>query len=72
MGQMRPIKILGERMLADGLATGTTLADVENEVTAEIDAAVAFAEASPAPEPTDTLTDVFYTQSAASLPQEEA
>ena len=55
-----PIQRLAERMLADDLATGPSLADVENEVTIKVDEAVAFAEASPTPEPSDTLTNVFY------------
>jgi pyruvate dehydrogenase E1 component alpha subunit len=59
-----PIQRLGERMLADGLASDAALAEVEKEVTAKIDEAVAFAEASPTPEPTDTLTDVFYQEAA--------
>jgi pyruvate dehydrogenase E1 component alpha subunit len=59
-----PIQRLADRMQADGLATEASLAEVEQEVAGEIDAAVAFAEASPTPEPTDTLTDVYYQEAA--------
>jgi pyruvate dehydrogenase E1 component alpha subunit len=55
-----PIPSLAARLKADGLATDESLAAVEQAVTELIDEAVAFAEASPPPEPEDTLTDVFY------------
>jgi pyruvate dehydrogenase E1 component alpha subunit len=58
-----PIPNLAARLVADGLASDESLAAVEQEVTALIDEAVAFAEASPSPEPEDTLTGVFYTAS---------
>jgi pyruvate dehydrogenase E1 component alpha subunit len=56
-----PIPTLGARLKALGLATDESLAAVEQEVTASIDEAVAFAEESPLPEPADTLKHVFYT-----------
>lgn len=56
-----PIPNLGERLKAMGLATDETLASVEKEVVALVDEAVAFAEESPLPEPSDALRDVFYT-----------
>jgi TPP-dependent pyruvate/acetoin dehydrogenase alpha subunit len=56
-----PIPTLGARLKALGLATDESLAAVEQEVTALIDEAVAFAEESPLPEPADTLKHVFYT-----------
>ena len=55
-----PIPRLGERLKGMGLATDETLAAIEQDVTALIDEAVAFAEESPPPEPTDTLKHVFY------------
>jgi pyruvate dehydrogenase E1 component alpha subunit len=55
-----PIPRLGERLKEKGLATDETLATIEQEVVALIDEAVAFAEESPSPEPTDTLKHVFY------------
>jgi TPP-dependent pyruvate/acetoin dehydrogenase alpha subunit len=54
-----PLKLLAGKMLAAALTTEAALAEVEKEVGAAVDEAVAFAEASPAPEPTDTLTHVF-------------
>jgi len=58
-----PIPNLAARLKAAGLASDETLAAIEQEVTAVMDEAVAFAEASPSPEPTDTLTGVFYSGS---------
>ena len=55
-----PIPHLGERLKEAGLATDETLAAIEQEVVALVDGAVAFAEESPPPEPTDTLKHVFY------------
>jgi pyruvate dehydrogenase E1 component alpha subunit len=54
-----PIPRLGERLKEMDLATDETLAAIEQEVTALIDQAVAFAEESPLPEPTETLKHVF-------------
>ncbi len=51
---------LGARLKETGLATDESLAEIEREVTAVIDDAVAFAEASPSPEPEEALEDVFY------------
>ncbi len=62
-----PIKLLGERLVADGEVTGS-LEAIEKEVIAKIDEAVAFAENSPAPEPADALKHVF----AGENPAEEA
>ena len=55
-----PIPRLGERLKEEGLATDDMLANIEQEVVALINEAVAFAEESPSPEPTDTLKHVFY------------
>lgn len=57
-----PIPHLGERLKEMGLAIDETLEAIEEEVAALIDGAVAFAEESPSPEPTDTLKHVFSTQ----------
>jgi len=57
-----PIPNLGERLKAMDLATDETLAAIEREVEALVDEAVAFAEESPAPQPTDALNHVFYTR----------
>lgn len=58
-----PIPNLGERLKEMGLATDETLAAIEGEVESVINEAVAFAEESPSPEPSDALKHVFYTQS---------
>lgn len=55
-----PITRLADRLQQSGLATAATLAEIEQSVKAEIDEAVAFAEASPSPVPEDTLKHVFY------------
>ncbi len=57
-----PIPRLGAQLKEAGLATDEALTAIEGEVESLIDEAVAFAEESPSPEPTDTLTHVFYTQ----------
>ena len=44
-----PIKRMGEHLLAQGLATQSILDQVEKDVTAAVDDAVAFADASPTP-----------------------
>jgi pyruvate dehydrogenase E1 component alpha subunit len=59
-----PIKRLGELLLAQGLATQSVLDQVEEDVTAAVDDAVAFAEASPAPEPEEALQHVFWDEAA--------
>lgn len=55
-----PIPNTAQRLIALGLADEAALAQIEREVEAAIDDAVAFAESSPLPEPTDTLKHVFY------------
>ena len=57
-----PILVLGERLKALDLATDGTLAAIESEAEALIDEAVAFAEESPSPQPSDALEHVFYSQ----------
>ena len=55
-----PIKRLGDRLLAEGVATEALLAEIEKEITAIVDDAEAFAKASPDPDPTETLQHVYY------------
>jgi pyruvate dehydrogenase E1 component alpha subunit len=55
-----PLTRLADQLQQTGLATQESLAEIEQTVKALIDEAVTFAEASPAPEPTDTLKHVFY------------
>ena len=62
--QRDPLKLLAGRMLAAALTTEAALSEVEKEVGAIVDDAVAFAEASPAPEPTEALTHVFSEEAA--------
>lgn len=59
-GDRDPIKRLAEYLLAESLTTEAGLADIEKDVIAAIDDAVAFAEASPAPAPEDALLHVFW------------
>jgi pyruvate dehydrogenase E1 component alpha subunit len=59
-----PIKRMGEHLLAQGLASQSALDQVEQDVTAAVDDAVAFAEASPAPEPEEALQHVFWDEAA--------
>ena len=59
-----PIKRMGEHLLAQGLATQSALDQVEKDVTAAVDDAVAFADASPAPEPEEALQHVFWDEAA--------
>jgi TPP-dependent pyruvate/acetoin dehydrogenase alpha subunit len=55
-----PIPNAARRLKERGVADDEMLAAIEKEVEATIDEAVAFAEASPSPAPTDTLKHVFY------------
>lgn len=48
-----------EWLLADGHADEATVAAIDDEIRRRIDEAVAFAEASPLPEPHELLTDVY-------------
>ena len=53
--QLDPILRLGEALQADGIATSGELAQIEVAVKAELEAAIAFAEASPDAEAGDYL-----------------
>jgi pyruvate dehydrogenase E1 component alpha subunit len=57
--KLDPIVRLAERLLAANLATEASLETLKQGVIANIDEAVAFAEASPTPEPADALKHVF-------------
>ena len=54
-----PLALLQERLLADGLLDQATVAALEAEVAATVQAAIRFAEDSPYPEPPEALEDVF-------------
>ena len=51
--------MFGAKLQAQGVATAATLAQIDRDVRAAIEAAVAFAKASPLPQPEDALQDVF-------------
>jgi TPP-dependent pyruvate/acetoin dehydrogenase alpha subunit len=55
-----PILRLAAQLKETGLATDTTLSEIESAVVQVIDDAVAYAESSPAPEPEDALKHVFW------------
>jgi TPP-dependent pyruvate/acetoin dehydrogenase alpha subunit len=57
--QRDPIPRFRERLTADGAVSAVELDEIEGEVERTIDEAIAFGEASPAPEPADLYTDVF-------------
>jgi pyruvate dehydrogenase E1 component alpha subunit len=57
-----PIASLAIRLKEMGKATDDSLTSMEQEVTVVVDNAVAFAEESPLPEPTDALKHVFWTE----------
>ncbi|HEY3080627.1 MAG TPA: thiamine pyrophosphate-dependent dehydrogenase E1 component subunit alpha [Chloroflexota bacterium] len=56
-----PIPRLAETLLRHGLATEPELAELRATAEREIESAIAFAEASPAPAPEDALRDVYTT-----------
>lgn len=58
--RLDPLPRLAAHLLADGIAAEDRLAEIEKEVTALIDDAVAFAESSPPPQPEDALNHVFF------------
>ena len=55
-----PIPSLAVHLRQMGVATDDSLAAIEEEVTAAVDDAVAFAEESPLPEPSEALDHVFW------------
>ncbi len=58
--EKEPIGRLAATLKELGLATEEQLHQMEEEVVAVVDEAVAYAESSPDPEPADTLEDVFW------------
>jgi TPP-dependent pyruvate/acetoin dehydrogenase alpha subunit len=58
--EKEPIGRLAATLKGLGLATDEKLDQIEEEVVAVVDEAVAYAESSPDPEPTDTLRHVFW------------
>ncbi len=54
-----PIAMFGERCVKDGALTDADLKLIEKAVYDQVDEAVAFAEASPAPAPEELFTDVY-------------
>ena len=54
-----PVPRFRAKLIADGVAAEAELAEIEAGIEAQIDAAVAFALASPYPEPDDLRRDVF-------------
>jgi pyruvate dehydrogenase E1 component alpha subunit len=57
--QHDPIAALGAKLIAQGVATAVRLQQIDAEVRAAVEEAVAFAQASPLPQPEDALRDVF-------------
>jgi pyruvate dehydrogenase E1 component alpha subunit len=57
--QSCPIALFSSRLIATGFIEEAELTRVANEVQREIDEAVAFAQTSPLPEPTEALDDLF-------------
>jgi TPP-dependent pyruvate/acetoin dehydrogenase alpha subunit len=57
--QHDPLIVFGARLQEQGVATAATLAQIDRDVREAIEAAVAFAKASPLPQPEDALQDVF-------------
>src|SRR5574341_400422 len=54
-----PITLFSERSLKDGALTDADIKMIEKSVSDQVDEAVAFAEASPAPGPDELFTDVY-------------
>jgi 2-oxoisovalerate dehydrogenase E1 component len=54
-----PIKLLGARLLADGIASEDELASVDADVRATVDEAARFAQDSPWPDPTTVMNHVY-------------
>lgn len=57
--QHDPIASFGSRLIEQGVATAARLQQIDAEVRAAVEEAVAFAQASPLPRPEDALLDVF-------------
>ncbi len=57
-----PLKTFEAHAIEKGLVTAEALRRIDAEVTAEIEAAVQFAQDAPFPSPEDVLTDVYVTE----------
>ena len=57
--QKCPVKCYGEKLVAEGVATQADLDRIAQDVEAEMDAAIQFAEESPEPELSETEMDVY-------------
>jgi pyruvate dehydrogenase E1 component alpha subunit len=57
--QHDPLAVFGAWLQEQGMATPAALAQIEHDVQAVVEEAVAFAKASPLPKPEDALTEVF-------------
>lgn len=57
--QHDPIRAFATQLLVQGIATTATLQQLDTEVEAAVEEAIAFAKASPLPRPEDALLDVF-------------
>ena len=57
--QHDPIATFGARLLEQHIASASTLQQMQREVEEAVEAAIAFAKASPLPKPEDALLDVF-------------
>ena len=62
--EKEPIGLLAAHLKESGLVTDEKLNQIEEEVIAVVDEAVAYAESSPDPQATDTLKHVFYEEEA--------
>ena len=65
--QRDPVKLFRAHMLEHGIADEATLAGLEAEVMAEVDASVAFANDSPFPELSDAFKDIYTEPLGATL-----
>ncbi len=65
--QRDPVKLFRAHMLEHGIADEATLAGLEAEVMAEVDASVAFANDSPFPELSDAFKDIYTEPFGATL-----
>jgi pyruvate dehydrogenase E1 component alpha subunit len=65
-----PIARWGRIVLEDGLATEAELQEVRDEVEAEVEEAVRFAESSPAPDPRELWSDVLVSEGGNRVPED--
>jgi pyruvate dehydrogenase E1 component alpha subunit len=67
--KLDPIQRLGQVLINDGVVTEEYLAGIEQDVLAEVENAVEFAESSPYPAPEEALEDVFWQESGQDSPR---